>query len=974
MGPVYSQLVYNFDPFASSVVRTTFRIDHKNGSIFLRRPLNYHRQSTYNIPLIVHNPIESAQPLSFAQYVDTRLYDRSQLQVQVINVNDRPPLISVYTAEGDELIILPEHASDIPYDFAVVTVSDEETGSNEQIDCSLDQPSSKQFKLTRISSTKVARSDSTGHDQSQLSPVEFIYKLSAVQAFDREVVQAVPLKILCHDFGIPQLSSEYVVNVHIADINDHAPRFNATKWRFSVTEDTDPERQKVDYFVGQLIATDVDSGKNAKINYHIVERDYETMFTVDQNSGVIRSRGNLDREKRDHFQFTLQATDFGVPPLNGTTIVDVFIQDFNDESPVFGKQNYVFSVEENNGYGELVGSLHAMDLDEGINAMINFRLEALTQVKQTVFSLDAQAKDVTNQLPFDLVSYFDTMQNAYEIRIYANRVIDRESIARNTWDAPDTVGRENLPYRSPTGTATNTASSYKFWVVGEDDGTPQRRGQTLIQVFVGDVNDESPVFLSPKDNISIVKVSYRENVGHQLLQVYAVDADAGLNGTVRYSIEHVYLYNITNISTKLFLINTPNSTQTAQLSSQKITNQLFAIDENEGLVYLTTALTERDIGKLFSVGIAAHDLGKPIIRSTHATIYVQIDDSNPVGNVNNKLGGSSKTVEHAELLPTRDDGSHLNFYIIISILAISFFVSALLIGGICIALRRRKYQLTRNVHVTNANGSVGFQMRNELKQSLDKQKTDGIQNDTSNEAELDTNFTTGKLSDTQKVDCNGPTSLSGISTATAVEPLVAYSPQVMQLLNVQTCTGSLRSTQLSPLQVVHSSGEGISQMFGTANSLTRSMPISSESILLCSSINPDEFSPNRTQAAAAELVPVFSQPVTLLKYAHPMEIQHLCVHPKQTKRNSLGSLDQDSGNGDSLDTNTISVLPISKSIWLPTSLGFVSTAGSQPNQVECKQHQHQQSHQQQQQTAFTMPLVHLYRPLSCVNEMESVPR
>ncbi|KAF5404202.1 Protocadherin-8 [Paragonimus heterotremus] len=519
MGPVYSQLVYDFDPFASSVVRTTFRIDQKNGSIFLRGSLNYHRQPTYNIPLIVHNPVESAQPLSFAHYVGTSLYDRSQLQVQVIDVNDRPPLISVYTAEGDELITLPEHASDIPFDFAVVTVSDEETGSNEQIDCSLDQPSSKQFKLTRISSTKVARSNSARHSQSQMSPVEFIYKLSAVQAFDREVVQAVPLKILCHDFGIPQLSSEYVVNVHIADINDHAPGFNSTKWRFSITEDTDPERQKVDYFIGQLMATDVDSGNNAKIKYHIVERDYETVFTVDQNSGVIRSRGNLDREKRDHFQFTLQATDYGVPPLNGTTVVDVFVQDFNDESPFFEKQNYVFSVEENNGYGELVGSLHAMDLDEGINAMINFRLEALNQVKQNVFLLGAQENDVTSQLPFDLVSYFDTMQNTYEIRIYANRVIDRESIARTTSDAPATAGRTNLPSLLPTSSITNTASSYKFWVVGEDDGTPQRRGQTLIQVFVGDVNDEPPVFLSPKDNLSITKVSYREDVGHQLLQV-----------------------------------------------------------------------------------------------------------------------------------------------------------------------------------------------------------------------------------------------------------------------------------------------------------------------------------------------------------------------------------------------------------------------------------------------------------------------
>ncbi|KAG5444967.1 Protocadherin-1, partial [Clonorchis sinensis] len=531
LGPLYSKLIYEIDYFAPETIKTTFRIDPETGSIFLKRPLKHRKQTTYDIPVTVRNPVRfehnSGIPDTLTQNIDYRFMDRMQVRVHVASTSDQAPTISVFTPEGGEIITLPEHVSDLPFDFAVVSVATEKVASNSYINCTLEHSGNKQFKLTQISTSKESSHQMipvSGENVPNSTPMELIYKLSALQSFDREIINTVPLKIQCHDAANPALTSEYVIKVHIEDKNDHSPQFNKTKWRFAVNEDSDPGRQRIGYLIAQINAVDLDAGQNAQITYRISEETYGSHFVVDNITGTVRSKGNLDRETFDHHQFTLLAIDNGTPRLTGSTVVTVFVRDYNDEAPVFAQQMYTFHIEENNGYGELIGSLHATDMDEGSNAAIDFSLELMLSPSKlrTVYAQSTTPPTTPGKLPFDLVSYFDTLHNTYEVRLYASKMIDREAVASSSLflpEKPPPVGgfAPSGTTQLSTGT-TKPSPTFKFWVVGEDGGVPRRRGQTMIHVFVDDVNDQHPVFQVPRNNSSLVSLSYMEKTGHGVFQ------------------------------------------------------------------------------------------------------------------------------------------------------------------------------------------------------------------------------------------------------------------------------------------------------------------------------------------------------------------------------------------------------------------------------------------------------------------------
>lgn len=51
----------------------------------------------------------------------------------------------------------------------------------------------------------------------------------------------------------------------IIDANDHAPQFDNLPYVFSVVENNE-----MNYLIGQIIATDQDSGRNAELQYSII--------------------------------------------------------------------------------------------------------------------------------------------------------------------------------------------------------------------------------------------------------------------------------------------------------------------------------------------------------------------------------------------------------------------------------------------------------------------------------------------------------------------------------------------------------------------------------------------------------------------------------------------------------------------------------------------------------------------------------
>ena len=121
-------------------------------------------------------------------------------------------------------------------------------------------------------------------------------------------------------------------------------------------------------------AVDLDTGNNARLTYRVKEEDLADVFGIFPNSGSLYLKKSLDREGRDRYRLTVIATDNGLPPGSAAVTVNVFVMDTNDNDPVFTRQVYQFTIEENLDKGARVGVVSATDKDLDANAALRYAL------------------------------------------------------------------------------------------------------------------------------------------------------------------------------------------------------------------------------------------------------------------------------------------------------------------------------------------------------------------------------------------------------------------------------------------------------------------------------------------------------------------------------------------------------------------------------------------------------------------------
>lgn len=150
----------------------------------------------------------------------------------------------------------------------------------------------------------------------------------------------------------------------------------------------------------QVTATDLDTGNNARLTYRLIgglqvfqrkssekiiksgsskANMQETVnitdtFGIFPNNGWIYLRSTLDRETCDFYDLTVIVNDNGTPSATATTHVIVNVLDANDNDPVFSRDSYEFTVEENARRNTIVGTVSAADVDLGVNAELKYHL------------------------------------------------------------------------------------------------------------------------------------------------------------------------------------------------------------------------------------------------------------------------------------------------------------------------------------------------------------------------------------------------------------------------------------------------------------------------------------------------------------------------------------------------------------------------------------------------------------------------
>uniref|UniRef100_A0A663DRW9 Cadherin related 23 n=1 Tax=Aquila chrysaetos chrysaetos TaxID=223781 RepID=A0A663DRW9_AQUCH len=296
-------------------------------------------------------------------------------------------------------------------------------------------------------------------------------EITTTSLLDREAKSEYILIVRAVDGGVGhhQKTGIAMVNITLLDINDNYPT-----WK------DEP------YFINLVVAIDPDLGENGTVVYSI--RPPNKFYSLNSTTGKIRTTGVLlDRENPNAQEAQLMrrivvsVTDCGRPPLRATSSATVFVNllDLNDNDPTF--QNLPFTAETAEGLpaGSSVFQVVAIDLDEGPNGQVTYRMQV--------------------GMP-----RMDFLINSTSGLVTSTTVLDRERIAE-----------------------------YYLRVVASDAGVPSKSSTSTLTVKVLDVNDENPTFFP-----AVYNVSLPENVARdfKVVRLNCTDADIGLNAELSYFI------------------------------------------------------------------------------------------------------------------------------------------------------------------------------------------------------------------------------------------------------------------------------------------------------------------------------------------------------------------------------------------------------------------------------------------------------
>ncbi|XP_065196721.1 protocadherin Fat 4-like [Sycon ciliatum] len=167
-------------------------------------------------------------------------------------------------------------------------------------------------------------------------------------------------------------SSRYhnaLVTVSVLDTNDNLPVFSQSEYVFRIREVNEGSQ-----FIGMVMASDRDSGRNGLVRYSLSNT---STFSVQQTSGEIYTLPHLslDREDKSQYSFAVFALDSGNPVQTSTARVQVIVSDLNDNGPEFvSVPSKPIPVFTNVQVGTTILRLYVQDPDTPENSHADFEL------------------------------------------------------------------------------------------------------------------------------------------------------------------------------------------------------------------------------------------------------------------------------------------------------------------------------------------------------------------------------------------------------------------------------------------------------------------------------------------------------------------------------------------------------------------------------------------------------------------------
>ncbi|XP_054594864.2 protocadherin-18b isoform X2 [Nothobranchius furzeri] len=463
------------------------------------------------------------------------------------------------------------------------------------------------------------------------------------------------------EFDVVTLPTEYLqlfhVEVEVLDINDNSPHFSRAIVPIEISESAS---------VGTRVpldgAVDADVGENSLHTYSLTPNNFFKIDVRTRTDGAKYAElvvmRELDREVQSSYQLQLTASDNGVPPKSGSTLLKISISDSNDNSPAFEEQAYVIHLQENSPLGTLIIDLNATDPDEGTNGKIVYSFSShvppkiletfkinpenghITLIKRVdyeataSYELDVQAQDLgPNSIPGlckIVVKVVDVNDNKPEININL-MTQGKEEVAYISEGAPvDTfialvraddndaglngevvcrlhghghfrlqkTHEKNYMILTNVSLDREKRSEYSLTVIAEDRGSPSLSTIKHFTVQVLDENDNPPHF--EKTRYEVFK-SENNSPGAYLMTVVATDPDLGTNGQVTYTVVDTQVQG------------SPISTY-------------VTIDPSNGAIYALRSFDYEDVSRI-AFTVQARDGGNPPL-SANTTVLLTVLDEN----------------------------------------------------------------------------------------------------------------------------------------------------------------------------------------------------------------------------------------------------------------------------------------------------------------------------------------------------------
>lgn len=143
---------------------------------------------------------------------------------------------------------------------------------------------------------------------------------------DREAVPVYNLTIGAIDNGTPTQTGTTLVKIILEDVNDNGPQFNPPEIVGYVSEN-EPAMTSV----MTLSASDPDLPPNTQpFTYQIVGGEHREFFSVNANTGEVKTTRSIDRETTPVLNFRIEVEDSGKPKMKSEHDVTINVLDKND--------------------------------------------------------------------------------------------------------------------------------------------------------------------------------------------------------------------------------------------------------------------------------------------------------------------------------------------------------------------------------------------------------------------------------------------------------------------------------------------------------------------------------------------------------------------------------------------------------------------------------------------------------------------